>query len=124
MNDLKGKKFGRLTVGDCAGVNAHGDATWNCLCDCGKKVVVAGCRLKSGNTKSCGCLWQEMMHNRKRRSNNVYASYNGKTKLLLEWCYDLKINYNSAYKRLKAGKPSSQVLGLPSIQKDKWWIKD
>lgn len=28
---------------------------WNCLCDCGKEIIVFGAALKTNNTKSCGC---------------------------------------------------------------------
>ena len=36
--------------------------SWKCLCDCGNPepvIVYRGCHLKSGNTKSCGCLRSE-----------------------------------------------------------------
>lgn len=33
---------------------------WNCICDCGKEVVVDGNCLKSGNVTSCGCYWKEI----------------------------------------------------------------
>lgn len=33
---------------------------WECLCDCGNIVNVAGSALKNGNTKSCGCYKREM----------------------------------------------------------------
>lgn len=53
--DLIGQKFGRLTV-----ISFHelerGDTYFNCLCDCGREVVVKGQDLKRGSTKSCGCL--------------------------------------------------------------------
>lgn len=33
--------------------------TWECRCDCGKKTVVSGSSLRTGNTSSCGCLKTE-----------------------------------------------------------------
>ena len=33
---------------------------WSCRCDCGKKVKVKAFHLKSGHTKSCGCLRKEI----------------------------------------------------------------
>lgn len=52
---LSGIKFGRLTVIDEHPVRSNRQVKWNCLCECGNKVVVTGTNLKSGITKSCGC---------------------------------------------------------------------
>jgi hypothetical protein len=58
--DLTGKKFNKLTAISPADniVSENGDTctTWNCLCDCGKEIVVITKRLTLGKTKSCGCL--------------------------------------------------------------------
>ena len=32
---------------------------WHCKCECGNEVDVKGAHLRSGNTKSCGCLQKE-----------------------------------------------------------------
>ena len=54
--DITGQKFGRLTV-----LKYAGDNKWECKCDCdsGNVVVVSAQKLKSGHTKSCGCLRKE-----------------------------------------------------------------
>ena len=57
---LIGKKFGRLTVLSDAGTKG-GRTYSNCLCDCGKMVVVSNKHLKSGHTKSCGCYKNEIV---------------------------------------------------------------
>lgn len=54
--DLTGQRFGRLKVLGIDGKDKHRKLTWRCLCDCGNETVVGGCRLRSGNTKSCGCF--------------------------------------------------------------------
>lgn len=55
--DLKGQRFGLLTVKKREGtIEKDRRATWRCKCDCGKTVIVRAVDLKSGNTKSCGCL--------------------------------------------------------------------
>lgn len=54
--DVNGHRFGRLTAISMAGINAHGDAAWLCKCDCGSEAVVSCYNLRSGATKSCGCL--------------------------------------------------------------------
>lgn len=59
LNDISGKKFGMLTVIDRAqdyiSPGGYRKPMWNCVCECGNTVVVAANRLKTGNTKSCGC---------------------------------------------------------------------
>ncbi len=54
--DLTGLKFGYLTVIERAEPDNHGRARWLCRCECGKEIVVRQWALKSGGTKSCGCL--------------------------------------------------------------------
>lgn len=56
--NLVGCKFGRLNVVSRAprGERKNRRAMWNCVCDCGAKVVVGADALKSGHTKSCGCF--------------------------------------------------------------------
>lgn len=60
--DILGQKFGRLLVVEYAGVRRIGKASkamWLCACDCGKKITAGGQNLRSGNTKSCGCITRE-----------------------------------------------------------------
>lgn len=57
--DLTGQKFGRLTVIEFSHNDKGGRTCWLCICDCGKETVVQGGNLKSGGTKSCGCLQKE-----------------------------------------------------------------
>jgi hypothetical protein len=63
--DLVGNRFGRLVVVDRA-VDSHSPRhpKWKCECDCGKTKTVVGCNLRSGATKSCGCLARESSTNR------------------------------------------------------------
>lgn len=53
--DLTGQVFGKLTVLSKA-ENVNGRTSWNCQCSCGKKKIVSSRNLKSGKTRSCGCL--------------------------------------------------------------------
>lgn len=63
--DITGNKYARLTV--LERVVNHGVKTrWKCLCDCGNTALVYGQYLKSGKTKSCGCLQREVTGNRFR----------------------------------------------------------
>lgn len=53
--DLTNYQFGKLKVLYKTKSSKHG-YYWLCQCECGNKVEVLGTNLKSGNTKSCGCL--------------------------------------------------------------------
>jgi hypothetical protein len=55
--DLTNKKFGRLTV--IKPVIELGKRKWVCKCECGSERTVYSQSLKSGLTKSCGCLRSE-----------------------------------------------------------------
>lgn len=53
--DETGNRYGRLTVIERA-PSENGYARWICQCECGERIVVRGANLRSGNSKSCGCL--------------------------------------------------------------------
>lgn len=54
---LVGIKFGRLTVKHITGKRSDRHEMFiDCVCDCGNSYTTVYPRLKSGNTKSCGCL--------------------------------------------------------------------
>lgn len=54
-----GNRYGRLTVLSCKGFDKRGKTLWLCRCDCGNEKIVNGWSLRSGETKSCGCLQRE-----------------------------------------------------------------
>lgn len=56
--DETGNKYGRLKVKYRATQKGQ-PIKWHCVCDCGKEIDVLGTSLRSGNTKSCGCLKHE-----------------------------------------------------------------
>ena len=53
--DLAGERFGRLVAVSDVGPSPRG-RVWLCRCDCGLENRVTAALLRSGNTKSCGCL--------------------------------------------------------------------
>ncbi len=57
--DLTGQRFNRLTVRSYFGKSKHNCSLWLCDCDCGGTNVVRTADLRSGHTKSCGCLFIE-----------------------------------------------------------------
>ncbi|MBS4462291.1 AP2 domain-containing protein [Aerococcaceae bacterium zg-B36] len=59
--DLTNKRFGRLTVVEDDGTRTNGGKIkWLCQCDCGNMCYVESNQLKSGKTRSCGCLLKEI----------------------------------------------------------------
>ncbi len=58
---LIGQSFGRLTVLECVGVDKAHRRLWRCSCVCGNFVTSTTYPLRSGNTKSCGCLHRDVI---------------------------------------------------------------
>ena len=68
--DLSGKRYGKIVVLERAG-NRGKHTMWKCKCDCGNYTITGASELKSGTTKSCGCLNRERSKILKRtRSKN------------------------------------------------------
>jgi len=59
--NLAGQKFGRWLVVKENGRSKWRDVLWECECECGATSLLKSCELRSGNTKSCGCLKKELM---------------------------------------------------------------
>lgn len=74
-NKISGQRFGRLTV--IKQVDSIKEdsgmirTAWLCKCDCGNEVVVKTINLKSGDTKSCGCLNLDSLSERKKDLTNI-----------------------------------------------------
>lgn len=72
--DLIGQRFGRLVVIEkappCIRKNGKKEIMWHCKCDCGVEKDIIGYCLTNGDTRSCGCLSYERIHN--KRKNNIY----------------------------------------------------
>jgi len=58
-HNLTGEVFGRLTVVARDFTRKYYKPRWLCQCDCGEQKVVRAVALKSGTTRSCGCLARE-----------------------------------------------------------------
>lgn len=52
--DITNQKFGRLTA-----IKKTKVASWLCVCECGKEIIVPYSNLISGAQKSCGCFREE-----------------------------------------------------------------
>ena len=89
--DIAGQTFGRLTVLDRAGSSSDGRAMWICICRCGNLTTVRGTFLRSGKTRSCGCIHAEVTAQRNRENvthglhlNPHYNRWFG----MMRRCYD------------------------------------
>ena len=60
VKNILGCKYGRLLVIKRAKNNKYGDAMWFCKCDCGNEVITLGSNLRSGHSRSCGCIQKEV----------------------------------------------------------------
>ncbi len=56
IEDMRGRVFGNLTVVEYGGRNVFGQSIWKSICIEGNVVFPRTGDLKSGKTKSCGCL--------------------------------------------------------------------
>lgn len=72
--DLTNQKFNRLTVIEKTNKRQSGSIVWKCKCDCGNIVEVSARSLRSGNTKSCGCLNNEKRIANIRKYNQEHQS--------------------------------------------------
>jgi hypothetical protein len=78
-DDLTGKRFGLITVLEKAENKHYGNnlstVNWKCQCDCGTIFYTAGSHLKSGRTKSCGCLVSQGEYKIKKILNDNHINY-------------------------------------------------
>jgi hypothetical protein len=78
LQNMEGKSIQGVTVLERADNNDAGDAFWVCKCHCGSVFKTAGSSLRSGHTKSCGCLKkQQDKANLSRLINMVGFEVNG-----------------------------------------------
>lgn len=70
--DMAGQVFGRLTVLEPVR-QAGKPLTWHCRCECGKETFVPTAKLKSGHTRSCGCLGLENATKAKIRHGETHS---------------------------------------------------
>ena len=77
--DLTGERFGLLVVLQRSSARQNRHVLWDCACDCGRSAICASVNLKTGHTKSCGCL-------RGKSQTHGHARREGKTATYRVWC--------------------------------------
>jgi len=68
----KGNKYGYLIVIERS-KNDGGRTMWLCICSCGNETVTRGGALRSGHTKSCGCLGKKNLKKGRLKKHGMYG---------------------------------------------------
>ena len=88
-----GQRFGRLTVLESTDQRTKGGhIICKCICDCGGKVFVEKNHLRSGHTKSCGCLKKELVTKHGHNVGNVRSPTYISWRMMIQRC--LNPNYH------------------------------
>lgn len=77
------QKYGKLKPIKVVGISKDNKKLWECKCDCGKITITRSTFIKSGRTKSCGCLEDE---NRKNMGKRTKTHGMSKTQEYRTWC--------------------------------------
>lgn len=72
--NLTGQIYDRLTVIEKA-ISIKGKSRWLCQCSCGNIKIINTNDLKRGNTKSCGCLNNELRKDRAKNFKYINLKY-------------------------------------------------
>lgn len=128
IKDISGKRFGRLVVLSFSGRETTPcgsvKTTYECVCDCGEKIITKRSNLVNGYTKSCGCIvseklidrntkhnmtktpeyktWQNMLNRCRNTNSKGYMHYGGRgIKVCKEWIEKFENFYNDMGDRPK-----------------------
>lgn len=97
--DLTGERFGRLVVLEENGRTSTGQVMWLCACNCGKTTTVRSQQLRTGRTRSCGCLISEKSRERATERNRTHGGTN--TRLYAIWHSMNQRCFNHNHKHFK-----------------------
>jgi hypothetical protein len=88
--DMVGKVFGRWRVIERGENYRRREAAWLCVCECGAVRVVLGYALRSGRSRSCNCLKEELQSKRmvgsKIAVRHGHSALNRRTREYRAWC--------------------------------------
>lgn len=126
--------FGKLKVLNRVLRRDTKNSYWSCECECGKAIVVSGTNLKTGNTKSCGCLsqpaqeenetaefkaWQQMIQRCHNTNNKSYYRYGSRG---ISVCHEWKNSFRNFLKDM-GSKPGNNF-SLDRIDNNKGYSPD
>lgn len=75
-----------------------------------------------GYSKS-NCHWTTRKQQSRNKRNSVFITHENKTQLLIEWAEELKITYQTLYKRLKRGWSVEKTLTTPVANQFGTWLE-
>lgn len=84
--DLVGQRFGRLIVIRKMDRDKWRNYLWLCECDCGRKKIIYGYNLRTGRTKSCGCLQKEMVTKHGHNQNGEWSKTYNRWHSMIQRC--------------------------------------
>ena len=85
--DETGKTYGKLFVTSLLG-SYKNSVYYSCTCECGNKVEVKALALRSGNTKSCGCVAREKTAARNTTHGESKTQLYGSWHRMVQRCTD------------------------------------
>ena len=113
MEDIKGKKYGRLLAIKPTHDRQNGHIVWLCKCDCGNTHRVIASVLKRGGSLSCGCYRRDLHYIHGGKGTRLYEIW----KNIRQRCYN---SNNPKYHRY-GGRGILICKEWQSFNKFKWW---
>ena len=120
--DLTGQRFGRLVAIKPLSERRRGAIVWVCKCDCGQEVERPTHDLRCGHTKSCGCLFTDMItggktHPRYKHGMAHTAAYqrehNAKRRALIGDYFYSNISYHDMQVKIEEAGEMCVYCGAP-----------
>lgn len=125
INNISGKKFGKLTVLEEYRTVNSGKSTkieWNCKCDCGDNLWVKSHSLLRGSTESCGCSRVENIAGEvfgRLTVSSQYRIQNSGKKSRAEWMCNCSCGNNVWVKTNSLKNGNTQSCGCFRLEKSR-----
>jgi hypothetical protein len=67
----------------------------------------------NGNYEPSNCRWTTQYEQNRNRSVNIYATINGETRIIADWCKEFGLNISTVYSRIYHGWGELKALTTP-----------
>lgn len=95
--NLSGRTFGKLTAIRIERGSNGAKVMWRCRCECGAESVVYAGSLKSGATKSCGCLHRAIVSRTNTRHGMSKTAIYNAWKTMIGRCHNARHSSHHKY---------------------------